>query len=56
MKAEPICLTTPYPSLQKMAKTLGASRSEISQAKRLVRALVLKKAVARKRASKTAAR
>ena len=43
MKVEPIHLTTPYPSLLRMARTLGASKSEVKQAKRLVRKVVAKK-------------
>ncbi len=43
MKAEPIRLTTPYPSLLRMARTLGASKFEVKQAKRLVRKVVAKK-------------
>jgi hypothetical protein len=43
MKAAPVRLTTPYPSLAKMAKTLGASKSEVARVKRLVRKAMLSK-------------
>jgi hypothetical protein len=60
MKTQPIRLTTPYPSVKKMAKTLGASKSEIAEAKRLVHVFVVKKTSsrfgARREASKKAAR
>lgn len=57
MKAEPIRLTTPYPSVAKMAKTLGASKYEVEEAKRLVWKVVkARKAVAPKHAAKRAPR
>ena len=56
MKAEPIRLTTPYPSLAKMAKTLGASKSEVAQVKRLVlRVVRAKKSAVPGRAARKAA-
>lgn len=51
MKNEAIRLTTPYPSLEKMAKTLGASKFEISEARRLVRTVVLREKAATRKAS-----
>ncbi len=57
MKVEPIRLTTPYPSVAKMAKTLGASKYEVKEAKRLVHKVVkMRKAAAPKRGAERAAR
>jgi hypothetical protein len=58
MKVEPIRLTTPYPSVAQMAKTLGASQHEVDEAKRLVRKVVKvrRKAVASKRATRGSGR
>lgn len=52
MKVPPLRLTTPYPSVAEMAKTLGASQREVNEAKRLVRRVVkVRKAAAPKSAT-----
>ena len=54
MKVAPIRLTTPYPSIAQMAKTLGASQHEVNEAKRLVWEVVkLRKVAASKRANRS---
>lgn len=55
MKADAIRLTTAYPSVAKMAKTLGASKYEVKEAKRLVHKVV-KMRMAAKRGAERAAR
>jgi len=53
MKVEPVRLTTPYPSVAQMAKTLGASQREVNEARRLVRKVLKpRKAAGSRRATR----
>jgi predicted RNase H-like HicB family nuclease len=57
MKVEPVRLTTPYPSVAQMAKTLGASQREVNEARRLVRKVLKpRKAAGPRRATRGQAR